>query len=71
MDKKIRTGLIRGFILFALFMALTLFSSSEDVKNSDFQGIMWFFTFLLFIGSILLIATSWGAHLKSQLNNKK
>ena len=71
MDSKIKKGLTKGFIILGLFIALTLITTTPDVKSSGISGPMWFINSLVFIGAILLIVTSWGAHLKNKLNKKK
>lgn len=69
MNKKHKQGLIKGFVLFGLFLLFVFISSDYEnlVGVKGGSGIMWFITFSLFIGSILLISISWGAHLKLKM----
>lgn len=66
MDSKVKNGFKKGFILFVLFFILTIIASTPEIENSSFSGIIWFFDVLVFFGAILLLATSWGAHIKSK-----
>lgn len=67
MEKIIKKGFVKAGIMWLIFLIFVIISSTKNIANSGFSGIMWLISFIIFAGAVILTVASWGAHLKTKL----